>query len=348
MKALRIAICTGSIPFVRGGAEALTDVLAEQLRQKGHAVEIVSIPFRWYPKKEILKGYLAWRLINLDESEGQPIDRVIALKFPAFVVRHPHKVTWLVQQFRQAYDLFGTEYSHFDNSEQDAELRRVIRQIDTHTLSESTRIFAISDNVGKRLRRFNGLESETLYPPPALDGRFCNSGYGDYVFTISRLNRMKRVDHLVRALGQTRTPVCCRIAGQGEELASLQRLANEVGAADRLEFLGYVSDKEALALYAGALAVYYAPFDEDYGLVTVEAMKSQKAVLTTSRSGGVLEFVEDGVTGFVTPVGDALALARRIDELYEDRRLAERMGRAGQPRVSSIDWDITIAKLLEA
>jgi len=64
-------------------------------------VETIQIPFRWYPKEEILKGYLAWRLINLDESEGQPIDRVIALKFPAFVVKHSHKTTWLVQQFRQ-------------------------------------------------------------------------------------------------------------------------------------------------------------------------------------------------------------------------------------------------------
>ena len=325
-----------------------TDALADHLRQRGHQVEVIRIPFRRNPKEEILKGYLAWRLINLDESEGQPIDRVIALKFPAFVVRHACKVTWLIQQFRQVYDLFGTEYGYFDDSERDTELRRIIRQIDTVTLSESRRIFTNANNTGNRLRQFNGLESETLYVPPSLDGQFCNSGYGDYVFTISRLSRIKRVDHLIRALGQTRTPVCCRIAGQGEELASLRRLAGEVGVADRIDFLGYVSDKEALALYAGALAVYYAPFDEDYGLVTVEAMKSQKAVLTTSGSGGVLEFVDDGVTGFVTPAGDPLALARRIDELYEDRHLAERMGRAAQPRVAGITWDTTIAKLLEA
>jgi len=345
---MRIAICTGQIPFARGGAELQTEALAVQLRLRGHQVEIVQIPFRWYPKSEVLKGYLAWRLINLDESEGVPIDRVIALKYPGFVVKHPYKVTWLIQQFRQAYDLFGTEFSHFDNSPEDTELRRAIQQIDTVTLAESRRIFTNAGNTGKRLWEFNKLRSEPLYVPPALDGQFRNEGYGDYIFTVSRLNRMKRIDQLVKAMGLVRTPVKCKIAGEGEELENLRRLAQRVGATERIEFVGFVDDQTLLSLYAGALAVYYAPLDEDYGLVTVEAMKSAKPVLTTTGSGGPLEFVADGVTGFVTSTGDAAALAGRIDELYEDRRLAERMGAAGSRKVGDINWDYTIRRLLEA
>jgi glycosyltransferase involved in cell wall biosynthesis len=344
---MRIAICTGQIPFARGGAEIVTEALAMQLRLRGHQAEVVQLPFRWYPKSEILKGYLAWRLVNLDESEGQPIDRVIALKFPGFAVRHPAKITWLVQQFRQAYELFGSEFSHFDSSPEDAELRRAIWQMDTTTLGESRRIFTIAANVGKRLQQYNRLASETLYPPPHMDGRFYNAGFGDTIFTICRLNRMKRVDQLVQAMAHVRTPVRCQIAGQGEELENLQKLARRVGAAERIEFLGFVADQEVLAHYANALAVYYAPVDEDYGLVTVEAMKSGKPVLTTTGSGGPLEFVTDGVTGAVTPAGDALALAARIDELYEDRRFAERMGAAAAQRVAGITWDTTIQKLLD-
>lgn len=326
----------------------LADALAAQLRLRGHLVELVNIPFRWYPKEEILKGYLAWRMINLEESEGQTIDRVIALKFPAFAVHHTHKITWLVQQFRQAYDLYGTEYSHFDGSQADSDLRQAIWQMDTQTLGESKRIFTISENVGKRLRQFNRLESQALYPPPALDGQFRNTGYGDYVFSISRLNRMKRVDLLVQAMGKVETPVRCRIAGQGEELAALKRLAHRLGVEKRIDFLGFVSDEEALALYAGALVVYYAPLDEDYGLATVEALKSRKPVLTTSDSGGILEFVKNGVSGFVTPPGDPGALAQQIDALYADRAIAERLGTAGQQAVASIGWDVTIETLLGA
>ncbi len=343
---LRIAVCNGQIPFVRGGAEILAEALVDQLRQRGHQVDLIQIPFKWHPKEEILKSYLAWRLINVQESEGQPIDRVIALKFPAFVVSHPHKVTWLIQQFRQAYDLFGTQHSYFDQSAADNEIRRTIWQIDTRTLSESRHIFTISNNVGDRLRRYNLLESETLYPPPARDGQFYNRGYGNYVFSIGRLNRMKRVDRLIMALAQTQTAVRCKIAGQGEELDALQRLACETGVDERVEFLGFVSDREALDLYAGALAVYYAPYDEDYGFVTIEAMKSQKPVLTTDDSGGVLEFVEDGVTGFVTSVGDTLAIAQRMDALYEDRGLAERLGVVARQKISQIKWDVTVDRLL--
>ena len=344
---LRIVVCNGQIPFIRGGAEILADALIDRLRQRGHQAELIQIPFRWHPKSEVLKSYLAWRLINVQESEGQPIDRVISLKFPAFVVQHPHKVTWLVQQFRQAYDMFGTEYSYFDDCEADTELRRVIWDIDTHTLSESRHIFTISDNVGDRLQRYNLLESETLYPPPALDGQFYNRGYGDYVFSISRLNQMKRVDQLIRAMARTHAPVRCKIAGRGEERAALQRLAHRVGVADRVEFLGFVSDTDALDLYAGALAVYYAPLDEDYGLVTVEAMKSQKPVLTTDDSGGVLEFVDDGSTGYVSPAGDSAAMARHLDELHEKREAARRMGELARRKVAFIQWDSVIDRLLE-
>jgi glycosyltransferase involved in cell wall biosynthesis len=345
--ALRIVLCCDQLPFIWGGAEALTESLAENLRLRGHAVDVVRIPFRWYPKQEILKGYLAWRLINLEECEGATIDRVIALKFPSFVVAHPYKITWLIQQFRQAYDLYGTPHSQFDASEADTELRSTIRRIDTRTLGESRHIFTISQNVSRRLMQYNGLPSEPLHPPPALDGRFYNDRYGDYVLSVSRLNVMKRIDQLVTAMAHVKTAVRCRIAGSGEELDRLQRLARQIGSADRIDFLGFVPNDQILALYAGALAVYYAPQDEDYGFATVEAMRSQKPVLTMNDSGEVLQFVEDGVTGYVVPARDPATLAQRIDQLYLDRDQAERIGSAGEKRVEGITWDATIRRLLE-
>ena len=344
---MRIAVCTSQIPFEFGGTEILADALISRLRAWGHEAELVRIPLCWNQPNELLKSYLAWRLVNLKISEGIPIDRLIALKFPAYVVSHPYKVTWLVHQLRQAYDLLGTEYSYFGNSAADQELLDLIRRMDTRTISESRHVFAISHNVGKRLREFNQIESETLYPPPALDGRYYNDSYGDYILSVSRLNVLKRVNLLVRAMGQVKTPVRCRIVGRGDQLEPLQELAKQVGAAERIDFLGFVSDEDALAFYAKALAVYYAPLDEDYGLATVEAMKSQKAVLTADDSGGVLEFVQDRVTGMVVPSGDAVALARCIDELYTDRALAERLGSAAQHTVAGITWDATIRRLLE-
>lgn len=345
---MRIVVCNSQVPFEYGGAEILGEALVAELKRRGHEAELVQLPQQWHPKEEILKNYLMWRLVNLDQTFDQrPIHRVIALKYPAYAIRHPHKTTWLVHQLRQAYELFGTPFSFFDNTEEDLSLRRLVYRMDCLTLAESERLYAISRNVANRLKRFNGLEAEVIYPPPALDGRLHAEGYGDYVMTVGRLAPIKRVGLLIEAMAHVKSPVRCLIAGRGQEMESLQRRARRLGLQDRVTFLGFVPMEEMVPLYARALAVYYAPVDEDYGYVTVEAFKACKPVLTMNDSGGVLEFVEDGVTGYVTPPGAPQALAERIDELYADRARAERLGRSGYERVAHITWDRTIPRLLE-
>lgn len=346
MRTKRIVICASQTPFVHGGAEILVESLYRQLMERGWPVEVVRVPFRWYPKEEILKGYLAWRLLDLTEGEGQKIDLVIATKFPSFVVQHPNKVTWLIQQFRQAYELYGTEHSHFTNDPEDRRLREAIWHIDTLTLSESRRLFAISRNVADRLARYNGLQAQVLYPPPKHEGLYRNDGYGDYLLVVSRLNRWKRVNLVIEAMPYVRSAARLLIVGTGNEEEALKRLAKKRGVADKVEFLGYVDHHQLLDLYANCFAVFYAPYDEDYGLATVEAFKSQKPVLTAADSGGVLEFVEDGVTGYVTPPGEAQQLAHHIDQLFADQALCRELGMAGCEKVRDTTWDRTIERLV--
>ena len=108
-----ILVCEAQVPFVRGGAEFHVRELVHQLRAHGHQVELVSVPFKWYPKTEILANAAAWRLLDLTESNGRPIDLVIATKFPTYFARHPHKVAWIIHQYRAAYELAGTPFSDF-------------------------------------------------------------------------------------------------------------------------------------------------------------------------------------------------------------------------------------------
>jgi len=347
MPCKRIAICTAQIPFEHGGAEILAESSVRELRKRGYAVDLVRVPFRWYPKEEILKGYLAWRLLDLTESEGKPIDLVIALKFPSFAVRHPNKIVWLVQQFRQAYDLFSTEHSYFTTSPEDERLRQCIHRIDTQTLAESRRRFAISRNVAQRLARYNGLQAEPLYPPPTHEGLYRNDGYGNYVLVVNRLNVIKRTHLIIKAIAHVRGGARLLIAGRGPEEQRLKDLTHRLGATERVEFLGYVDGNMLLDLYANCFALFYGPLDEDYGLATVEAFKSQKPVLTMADSGGVLEFVEDGYTGYVVLPTDLRQLAARIDELYADRERCRRMGMQGYQAVEHINWDQTIQRLVE-
>ena len=195
-------------------------------------------------------------------------------------------------------------------------------------------------------RRFNGLEAETLYPPPALGERYRAGPYGDAVVSVGRLDPMKRFDLLIRAVAAASTPLRAVIAGSGPDEGRLRAVAAELGVADRVELPGRIDDERLIELYAGALAVYYAPFDEDYGYVTVEAFRSERPVVTTADAGGVLELVADGANGLVAPGASPRELAARLDRLFRDRDLAARLGRAGRERVAGIGWERVVEALL--
>src|SRR5918994_2902102 len=156
MAGRRIVVCEVQVPFVRGGAEALVRELVRQLRARAYRVERVSVPFKWYPKDEILTHAAAWRLLDLSSSNGQPIDAVIATKFPSYFVRHPAKVTWLIHQYRAAYELCGTEYSDFSHTEADVGLRQTLMKTDNQMLGECRRVFTISQTPADRLAKYNG------------------------------------------------------------------------------------------------------------------------------------------------------------------------------------------------
>lgn len=345
----RICICVNRVPFAYGGAEMLVESLRDELVARGHEVDVVALPFAWGTRTQLLKSALAWRLIDLNPAgmADKKIDLVIATRFPSYVVKHPNKVVWLIHQMRQVYDLLGTGYSDFREDEpRDRSVIEMIRAMDRRTLSEARAVYTISGNVTARLQRFNELSSTVLYPPPRLDRLYGPGDFGDYVFSVGRLDRLKRFDLLIKAMKHTETPVRCRIAGMGPERESLEALIDRLGVRGKVELLGWVEDRAAVDLYAGSLAVFYAPYDEDYGYVTVEGFKSGKPVITAADSGGVLEFVEDGKNGYVCPPDAPREIAARLDALYRDRELARKLGEAGRARVAGIGWDEVVSRLV--
>ncbi len=345
MSVRTILVCEAQVPLVRGGAELLVRQLVAQLRARGYLVDRVSLPFKWYPKDEILASAAAWRLLDLSESNGVAIDRVIATKFPSYFVRHPDKVTWLVHQHRAAYDLCGTAFTDFAETEPDVGLRDRLTRLDRQMLCESKRLFTIGRVVSERLEKFNGLRAPVLHNPPLLAPRLKPGPYGDYVLSVGRIESIKRVDLAVRALRHTDPSVKLVIVGDGTYRPHLEREVASLGLSARVRLLGSVDDDTLVDLYANALAVVFAPFDEDYGYVTLEAFLSAKPVVTARDSGGTLEFVTDGVSGFVCEP-EAAALGAAFQALASDRRLAGRLGEAGLERARAITWDRVIEQLV--
>jgi glycosyltransferase involved in cell wall biosynthesis len=289
----------------------------------------------------VLDQAFLWRLADLTEADGRPIDRVIATKFPAYCVRHPNKVAWVLHQFRQAYDYDGTELGQFGASPEDRATVEAVKRLDGVALGEARRVFATSRNVAARLAMFNGIEAEILpHPPQTLAYRTAPSE--GFVLSVNRLDRAKRIDLLIEA-AKAEPSLQIVIAGEGPDRERLEHLAS--GLNGQVEFAGRVDDDRLADLYARCLAVYYAPVDEDFGMVPYEAFLSGKPVLTTSDAGGPLEVVADRQTGIVV-APDAGSLASAGAYLGAHTAEAAAWGLAGKAVAERVTWDACIDTLL--
>jgi glycosyltransferase involved in cell wall biosynthesis len=340
---VRIAVCRPQVPFARGGAEIFADELVAQLRGRGHEADLVTVPFKWYPGERVLTQAFLWRLLDLEEAEGRSVDLVVATKFPSYCIRHPRKVVWLLHQFRQAYELDRTELSQFGESPEERATRRAVQRLDRIVLSEARTIFATSRNVAERLERSTGLRAEVMPHPPQELAYRCDE-YGDFILSVGRLDRAKRLDLLLESAA--REPALrCVIAGEGPDRERLEELSRRHGLDGRVTFTGRVSADELVQLYARCLAVYYAPVDEDFGMVPYEAFLAEKPVVTTTDAGGPLEVVSDRRTGLVCePRAEALGqaclwLGGHVDD-------ARTFGRAGRTIAERVTWDHALDRLL--
>jgi len=344
---MKIAVAAVQDLFVRGGAEAHLSNLCAALVRAGHEVELVRLPFRWSPNSEVLRQVYQWRMIDLHATGA---DLVITTKFPSFYVKAPRKVAWVLHQHRPLYDCFDLpDYSTFSSSsEDDAAIRDAVRRWDTEYLGESRRIFANSQTVSRRLMKFNDLPSEVLYHPPPSASEMRSGPFGDYVFLPTRLEANKRPWLLAEALAQTKKPVRAILVGRGPQKERVLEAARRLGVEDRLEIRGYVSDAERVQLYAGALAVFYPPYDEDLGYVTLEAFLAEKPVVTLTDAGGPTEFVRNGRNGVVAST--LARAAQAFDAYFSDRDLARSHGAAGRATYAEMipSWDEVCRRLVDA
>jgi glycosyltransferase involved in cell wall biosynthesis len=320
--------------------------LTEELGKRGVEADLVTMPIAERERFDLVRAALAWRSLDLTESGGQPVDAVIATRFPTYAVRHPNKVVWLIHQYRQAYDQFGTPFSDLTSSPEDRRTREVIAEIDRVGLTEARKVFANSKTVAARLARFNGIASEPLYHPPPLAGRYRSGPLGDAVLWIGRLEEWKRPGLLLAALPHA-PEARAVFVGRGPESGRLEALAAELGVRERVRFVPEVDDETLLSLYAEARIVAVTAAGEDLGYVPLEAFLSGKPVLTTEDAGGPLEFVKDGETGIVTaPRPEAFGVALRL--AWSRPEALQALGEAGRARAAQLDWDRPIAALLTA
>jgi glycosyltransferase involved in cell wall biosynthesis len=343
----RILVVTSDVPFVEGGHLTIARQTVRALREEGHEADLVLTPQNRFGRQ--LRAYAATRFTDVGQDGlGRPIDQVISLRFPSYAVKHPLHVCWLNHRLREYYDLWPDLRARLSwkGRIKETARRAVIRGLDTHLLKRNVRkVFTISAEVKKRLERWGRIPAEVLLPPPP-QRPYRTEEYGDFIFTVSRLAELKRIHLLVEAFRHVRSRgLRAVIGGQGPQAPRLAGLIREYGLQDRIELRGGMDEAAVLDHYARCRAVFFGPYHEDFGFVTGEAFASGKAVVTAEDSGGPVEQVRDGVSGFVT-APDPLRLAEKFDLLAEDRGLAERLGQAGRLSIAGLTWPATVRRLL--
>ncbi len=343
----RIAVVTSSPPFAEGGHLVIARCLVQALREAGHRADLLLTPQNRFGRQA--SAYLATWCTDVGlGQDGDPIDQVISFRYPSYAVRHPVHVCWLNHRMREYYDLWDRFSATLTAASRVKERARraLLHLVDRYLLTRNvTRLYTISRTVQARLLRWGGIPAEVLYPPPPQRPYRCDR-HGDFIFAVSRLTLLKRLDLLVRALAEPEARgVCCAIAGDGPEAGSLAALVRDLGLEGRVRLIGSASPGVLIDQFARCRAVCFPTFDEDYGFVTVEAFSSEKAVVTCKDSGGPAELVKDGVNGFVCEPTPA-ALARSLRALMDDEGLAARMGQAGHRLVSGMSWEAAVARLV--
>lgn len=209
-------------------------------------------------------------------------------------------------------------------------LRDRLRKIERLAAARMAAICCNSERTKGKLREFLGVESEVVYMGCDLERARCEA-YEPYFVYPTRLQRYKRVDLAIEAIA--RVPGArLKIIGTGYEGPRLRALAAGFRNIEIVDRVDDIYDE-----YARCLGVIYTPYDEDFGLVPVEAMSCGKPVIAVNE-GGPRETVVDGQTGFlVEPTPEAIA--QKASLLVENPEFARELGARGRERAARFSWD---------
>jgi glycosyltransferase involved in cell wall biosynthesis len=335
-------------PFVRGGAEELASNLCARLNSTpGVRAELLRVPFSWEPFERLPDEIFLNRTLQLSN-----VDRVIGLKFPAYLIPHDTKVLWLLHQYRQAYDLRDRGESNIPQTPAGEKICELVRRADAEVFAGCRSLFTLSRTTQERLKRYNGVDAAVLMQPLNHPELFFDCGDGGYLFAGGRINAGKRQHLLVEAMAATKSSAKLIVAGPPDTPDDANRLEERVR---RFELenrvtldLGYHPLVKIADYVNHARACACMPVDEDsIAYVTMEAAWASKPVITLTDSGGVLQLVLDGETGYVASP-NAKNIAAAIDLLWSDPGRSAQMGRAARNLLASFEvtWPITIEKLL--
>jgi glycosyltransferase involved in cell wall biosynthesis len=161
-----------------------------------------------------------------------------------------------------------------------------------------------------------------------------SSGERNLILFAGQIIRGKGVDVLLESLARVKTNFRCMIVGEGNHLPYCRRLCANLGLANRVQFHGYVLPADLQRFYFEAsVFVMSSLWPEPFGMAGPEAMRFGLPVVAFD-AGGISEWLTDGENGFLVPWKDTDRFAARLEELLQNKELAQRMGRRAMETVA--------------
>jgi glycosyltransferase involved in cell wall biosynthesis len=335
----------------------------------------VPLPRRIAPELWEFQRYAALveTFAELDTSE---FDVMISTQPPSFAVDHERHLSVFSHHARVYYDLEDVfAAAGFADAQLHGHIAGAVRRLDQPLFENVTYFLAASEEVAGRLERFNGRSDNVgVYHAGVAfghDSPASSSSREDwYAICVGRQEFPKRAELFIQALkylpesrgvvvgGGTRLPWLRALDARLNRASDLDSLSAEelwlnTGSTGRIEYsslesnVRFVEDAtpdELDGLYAGAACAVAPAYLEDYGITAVEAMAYGLPLVVCNDGGGLVWFVEDGVTGFVVePTGQAIAEA--MTRLRDDPPLAAEMGREAQDRSRRFTWENALAEV---
>lgn len=216
----------------------------------------------------------------------------------------------------------------------------VYRDVPFQAISESTRDDLVDRGIQRERIRviYCGIDSEAFTPAAGVRSETPVFAY------LGRLKRYKSVDLVIRGFARAAVPGSrLEIAGAGDYRPDLERLAASLDLADRVTFLGRISEPEKLQLLRRAWALVFTSPKEGWGITNLEAAACGTPVVA-SDSPGIRESVRHGSTGYLTAHGDVDALAVSIRRIASSRSLVEELGRQARVFAEGFTWERAAAE----
>jgi hypothetical protein len=234
-----VAVCLPQIPFFPTGTSLFAKRLKDEIKTSGRDADIVALPLNWHSEEELINHSFAWRLIEMEEANGRPIDRLVCLDWPSFFPKHKHKTLWLLSPLNWAWQTSGLQISPTAldawQKMQSSALRECKRKFTSLVIEEK------------------GFEK--LLPPARLTPQKSNRK-GGFVLCASSLRKQNRVAELLTALAEGRSQKRVVITGTGPEEKQLKKMSAELKLTMQVELTGFIPDAELQKLFEQADALY--------------------------------------------------------------------------------------------